>query len=417
VISHPLTAVIAAAALAGAAGAACAQVDLLSPETVHGLVDVRIAAADGEASFVDGGFGKTLYGGTNDGGWRAQADLTEVGLEWRPRFTWELSAVVEAIAQPGQAHDVDLLEAYLAYKPVPRSATSFSARLGFFYPPISLENDAPFWGVTNTITPSAINSWVGEEVKVVGLEGTVAHDFASSDSLRFTAAVFGYDDTAGTLLSYRGWALDDLKATAFGEYDLPALSPFAAQVQDDETYSTLQIDHRPGWYARLEWQPLANLTLDAFHYDNRGDKITVNDEMQWAWDTRFTDLGLTYKIDDRTKLLAQALTGRTQMGFETPQGLYADVTFRAAYGLLTRDIGPGALTGRLDIFQVVENSFDDNAEHGWAATGAYRLPIGAHADLRFEALHVWSDRPSRVFGGLDPTQAQTVLQSALRLFF
>jgi hypothetical protein len=66
---------------------------------------------------------------------------------------------------------------------------------------------------------------------------------------------------------------------------------------------------------------------------------------------------------------------------------------------------------------VIENSFDDNAEHGWAATGAYRLPIGAHADLRFEALHVWSDRPSRVFGGLDPTQAQTVLQSALRLFF
>ena len=102
VISHPLTAVIAAAALAGAAGAACAQVDLLSPETVHGLVDVRIAAADGEASFVDGGFGKTLYGGTNDGGWRAQADLAEVGLEWRPRFSWELSAVVEAIAQPGQ---------------------------------------------------------------------------------------------------------------------------------------------------------------------------------------------------------------------------------------------------------------------------------------------------------------------------
>ncbi|HWA63584.1 MAG TPA: hypothetical protein VG939_19565, partial [Caulobacteraceae bacterium] len=350
---------------------------------------------------------------------RAHPEIAEAALEWKPRLNWEWSAVVDVVARPRQEQPVDFAQAYVQYKPVPRSATRFSARAGLFYPPVSLEHDAPVWGLTNTITPSAINSWVGEEVKVLGGEASVEHDFGGRQ-VGLTGAVFAYDDTSGTLLTYRGWALHDIQSTARGAFDLPPLSAFAQGVQGDESYTSVEIDGRVGWYARLEWRPAGNLALNAFHYENRGDRTGVTSGPQWAWDTQFTDVGLDWKAGPHTRVLAQALFGHTSDGYPTAHGLFADVGFRAAYGLVSQDIGAGTLTGRLDLFAVTDHSLvvaDNNDEHGWALTGAYRRPLGEHADLRFEALHVWSHRPSRTLAGLAPDQAQTVLQTSLRLKF
>jgi hypothetical protein len=396
-----------------------AQADILSPDTLHGLVDFRLSAADGEAAFVDGGYGKARYGGTADGGYRVRLQVDEAALEWKPRLNWAWSAVVDVAAQSGQDRPVDLVQAYALFRPVPHSDTRFQARFGLFYPPISLEHDAPVWGLTDTITPSAINSWVGEEVKVVGAEGQVSHDFGEQQ-VSLTAGVFGFDDTSGTLLTYRGWALHDLKSTARGAFPLPTLSPFAAGVQDDETYSQLEIDHRAGYYVRAEWRPTDAFAAHVFHYDNRGDMVGVTPDLQWAWATQFTEVGASLDVDARTRVLAQAVTGRTRMGYPTGQGLFADVSFHAAYALVSRQVGHGALTGRIDGFDAVDHSLvglDNNDEHGWALTGAWRLELSKHADLRFEALKVWSSRPSRANAAQPARQAQTVLQSSLRLSF
>jgi hypothetical protein len=401
------------------AGVARAQADILSPDTLHGLVDFRLSAADGEPSFSDGGYGKTRYGGDAQGDYRARLQVAEAALEWRPRLNWAWSAVVDVTAQPGQEHPVDLSQAYAVFKPVPRSDTRLQARFGLFYPPVSLEHDAPVWGVTNTITPSAINSWIGEEVKVVGAELQVSHDFGDQQ-VSLTGAVFGFDDTAGTLLTYRGWALHDLKSTANGSFPLPPLSPFAASVQDQETYSQLEIDHRAGYYIRAEWRPTDSFAVHVFHYDNRGDKEGVTPDLQWAWETRFTEIGAALDAGPHTRVLAQAVVGRTRMGFPTGDGLFADVSFHAAYALISHDLGRAAVTARIDGFDAVDHSLvviDNNDEHGWALTGAWRLPLSKHADLRLEALKVWSNRPSRTTAAELPTQAQTVLQSSLRLSF
>lgn len=404
----------------GLAGPAFAAADLFSPETLHGLVDLRLSAANGEASFTDGGYGKARFGGGAGGATRVRASVAEAALEWKPRLNWEWSAVIDATAQPGQKHAVDVSQAYIVFKPVPHSDTRFQAKAGLFYPPISLEHDAPVWGVINTITPSAINSWVGEEVKVVGVEGQAEHDFGDQQ-VSLTGAVFGYDDTSGTLLTYRGWALHDLKSTAGGKFSLPPLSPYAQTVQDNETYSTLEIDHRVGWYARLEWRPTSALTLDAFHYDNRGNRVGVTPDLQWAWDTRFTNFGARLKVNQQTRILAQLLYGHTYMGFpEGTGGLFADVSFRSAYGLVSHDVGKATLTARADVFDTIDHSLvaiDNNNEHGWSLTGAVRYAVSTHADVRLEALHVWSDRPGRAYGGLAAKQAQTVFQSSLRLSF
>ena len=397
--------------------AALAQVDLISSETVHGVADVRLSAADGEPSFTDGGFGKSRYGGTAGGGYQGRIELGEAALEWTPRLNWVWSAVIDAGYQPDQEHPIDLYQAYIAFKPVPTSDTRFSARFGYFYPPISLEHDARVWGVTDTITPSAINSWVGEEVKVVGAEATVSRDFAGQ-SLAATGAVFGYDDTAGTLIAFRGWALHDLKSQANGNFVLPPLPPDIADDQDSETYSTLEIDHRAGFYGKLQWRPAQPLMVEALYYDNRGDGTAVTPDEQWSWATHFTDIGASLQLDEHTRILAQALAGRTRIG-PTSQP-YVDVVFSAAYALVTRDIGKGALTGRLDLFQTSDHAplpLTGEGERGWALTGAWRYPLTDLLDLRLEAMRIESTRPSRILAGEPAHQVQTVLQSSLRLSF
>ena len=43
-----------------AAGSARAQGDFFGRDTLSGLLDLRVAAADGERSWLDGGFGKPV---------------------------------------------------------------------------------------------------------------------------------------------------------------------------------------------------------------------------------------------------------------------------------------------------------------------------------------------------------------------
>ena len=99
---------------------------------------------------------------------------------------------------------------------------AFSARAGLMWPPISLEHEGADWHVKDSITPSAINSWIGEEVRPVAAEGTVAATLGEH-KLRATAALMVANDTAGTLLTFRGWALHDRMTLAFRRQPLPPL--------------------------------------------------------------------------------------------------------------------------------------------------------------------------------------------------
>jgi hypothetical protein len=188
--------------------------------------------------------------------------------------------------------------------------------------------------------------------------------------------------------------------------------------QAHETYPMFELDHRAGYYARVEWRPPAPVSFNATWYDNKGDLISVKD-LQWAWETQFLNLGMTWQVNDRTRVLAQAMSGRTLMGYATPQ-IWADVDFRSAYVLGSRQLANETLTGRFDWFEVKDRTWtvtDNNDEDGWAATAAWRHPLASHADLLVEAQHIDSKRPSRVLAGQAARQKQNVLQTALRLSF
>jgi hypothetical protein len=417
------------AAIAGAgvwlaaASASHAEPDLISREAFTGLLDVRAAVVDGERSWLDDGFGKLRYGGKGDG-FEGRASLADAALAWKPRLTWDLSAVVDGEVQHEQGYRADLIQAYLAYKPVPHGPLRYSLRAGLYYPEVSQEHSGPLWEDVDMLTPSAIDTWIGEEAKVVGGEASLTRAFGEHE-ISATVGAFGYGDTSGTLLTFRGWAMGDIKAGAFGDFTLPPLERLYLIGQPPETYSLREIDSRVGYYGRLEWRPPGRVRVNAFYYDNRGDLVGVDRDHQWAWATRFTNLGASWSPDEHTRILSQVMWGDTRMGFPTPRGVWFDVAFASAYALVSRDVGPGALSGRVDYFETTDRNFrpgvdetdHDWGETGWALTADYRWTLTPWANLLFEVAHVESNRPSRLEAGLDRFQTQTLVQSALRLSF
>lgn len=396
----------------GLAGAAHAQSRPSSADSLHGLVQLDAYAGDTERSWLEQGFGKTEVS-------RGGLALDQAAIEWRPRFNFAVSGVVTGLYQSRLDHRFDVGEAYLKVKAPPTSLGKASARLGIFYPPISLEHDGVGWTTPNSLSGSALNTWVGEELKVTGAEVSLARTFGDHE-VTATGALFGYADTAGTLLTFRGWVLDGERAGLETHFGLPPLSPFAAQFQPPVSIPFRELDHRAGYYLRLEWRPPAPVVAHALYFDNGGDLRSVDSEGQWAWRTRFAEAGLTWQATEDTKIMAQAMSGSTEMGYRMPDALWFDAGFRAAYVTLERRIGEDAVTARIDAFSVSDRSFvglDDNNEDGWAATAAWRHRLAPHADLLFEGKYIDSRRPSRALAGEASDQGEALLQTALRLSF
>jgi hypothetical protein len=337
-------------------------------------------------------------------------------VAWSPQITWGLSGLVSVSHQDGIDHDIALSEAFIKFRTSP-SPTRVTARAGLFWPPISLEHGGPLWTVTDSITPSAINSWVGEEVKVLGAELTVEHQFGEHN-LGLTGAAFQHNDTSGTLLSYRGWALHDLRIRADEGVPLPPLSPMIAPYQGVHTYPVWELDKKTGYYARLEWRPPLPFAVNLFRYDNLGDRVSTR-MGQTAWRTRFWNLGAIASIGENTRIKAQAMLGNTLVGPDTPLGVPVDVDFRSAYLSLGQQIGKSHATARLDWFETRDNSFqfaDDNNEHGWSAMVAVKRSLGRHIDVLGEVIHVESNRAGRsLYGGIAAQQSQTMAQTSLRI--
>jgi cytosine/adenosine deaminase-related metal-dependent hydrolase len=392
--------------------------DILSAHTLSILLDGRFVAADGHRSWSTGdGLSKSRFSGAADGGMKVDAVPVEADLIWQPRFTNTLTGNVSGGWQRDQEHPVDMYEAFLTWLPERKGNFGISLKGGLYWPEISLEHaTGGAWSTVYTITPSAINSWVGEEVKVVGGEATL---YATIGKQEFSATggLFGFNDTSGTLLSFRGWSLSDAKATAFGHFPLPPLNTFMQRAQEDQTRSALEIDHRVGWYGRFEWKASEPVAVNFFYYDNRGNPEAVNHNLQWGWRTRFANLGLSADLGPNTRLLMQGMIGTTQMGFKTGGVVWVNTKYRSAYALVSQTVGTGAISGRVEIFDTRERGSQMSpreSEDGWAVTLAGRMPITGWLTGFVEGMHIRSDRGRRADLGIPATENQNVLQISLR---
>lgn len=411
-------------ALFGNAGAVRAEglfsgADLFSAQRFSGHADLRLGLANGEPSWLDEGFGKSRFGSNNDGV-DARVTLAEASLAWEPIFAWPIEGYVHAQYTGEQKTEIDLVEAFATFRAPPMQAGRFKMRGGLFYPPVSLEHQHNAWRTIYSITPSAINTWIGEEVKVVGVEASFERSFGAH-KFAATGSVFGYNDTSGTLLSWRGWALHDLKTTMFSDQALPdrpfGLFPTVFFFQAPRTEPFREVDGIIGYYARADWRAPDVVALNIVRYNNRGDGTSA-EEGQISWETYFTNIGLTLDLSENTIALAQGMYGRTYFGRSDPP--IVDVKYAAAYALINHSWGPHSLTGRFDWFETTDQTFvalDNNNERGWALLAAYGYEINKNNTLMAEIMRISSDRPTRAEAAIDPTQVQLVFQLNWRIGF
>lgn len=390
---------------------------LFAPANFELTGDVRFVAVDGQKSWVDGGFGKLRSG--SDGDLRTEPELGNVSLVWKPQLSWSVGAVIVGSVQGGERTDAGLSQAYLTYRPMRSSKVAFSARAGLMWVPVSLEHEGADWYVKDSITPSAINSWIGEEVRPLSAEGTMSTNFGEH-KFRATAAVFAANDTAGTLLTFRGWALHDRTTLAFRSEPLPPLGDFTGH-QAPYTHPLIDLHsgfaHRPGYYAKLAWAPPAPVRLELFHYDNRSNPETVTLAPEWGWRTRFDDAGLVANLGSGAELKAQALQGRTRMGYVMDGHRFVDERFRSAYAMLTKTVGTIGIAARADAFDTQNHGSiwtEEYDEHGWSAMLAAKRQWGRLTGL-VELLHVWSNSPARENADEPERQRQTQLQAEVRM--
>jgi len=408
----------ALAALWSTPASAASDLKLFTADTLELSGDLRLVAVDGEKSWVDGGFGKLRSG--SDGDLLVQPQLGNASLVWKPQFTWSLGATIVGSLQGGQRTEAGLSQAYLSFKPMRSSKIAFSARAGLMWPPVSLEHEGADWHVKDSITPSAINSWIGEEVKPVAVEGTLALGLGQH-KLRATAALMAANDTAGTLLTFRGWALHDRTTIAFHRQPLPPLDEPVVFYQAPYTHPLLDVRQgfadRPGYYAKLSWAPPIPVRFELFRYDNRADPEAVTNDLEWGWRTWFNNAGIVADLGQGAELKAQALQGRTKMGFPQDGRRWINNRFRSAYVLVSRPFGTIGISGRIDAFDTQNRGSDVRDEYddrGWSAMLAAKREW-THFTALIELLHVSSEREDREEAGLEPRQNQTQLQAELRI--
>ena len=392
--------------LFGATSTAHGQMDLFSAETISGYADLRLYSANGEDHWTDHGLGKARYGDQGLG-----IDLAEAGLVWRPRLSWSVSGYAHLQFNDDQDTSVGVTEAFLRYKPVPRSEWRWSGRAGIFYPPVSLEHREEAWATRFTLTPSAINSWIGEEIKGAGIEATVRREIAGQE-IGLTGGAFVYNDTTGVLISYRGWALHDLKTAQGSAYAITVYPGHIAVARPfDEADSTL------GYYLRADWSPVPGININAIAWDNRADPLSRDGDNR-AWATQFVNLGLEVEISEELRVLSQVLTGTTASGAVQPGGRrYLDFSYYAAYAMLLNERGDHTFAVRGDVFDVDDRSASHThefGERGWSGLASWRWARQAHQTLSAELLHVESDRALRARWGIGASHSQTQLQFAIR---
>ncbi len=380
-----------------------------------GLLDLRAVRTDRSTSWLDSGLGKTRYGGDANES-RLCGQVGEAALLITTHLNWASSAHFYIKYDADQRQPVDIVEGFAAFHPAPTAAHRISARAGLFFPPVSFENTGPAWTSPYSITPSAINTWVGEELRTAGIEATTQW-LGEAQRLSVSGALYKANDPTGSLLAWRGWALHDFKT---GLNDRVPLAPthaigrggdFPRQAPWVEPFH--EIDGRWGSYGALTWEHPGLFKTRAFYYDNQADPAAFNGT-QYAWHTRFTSLGAQVELPQDVDLIAQYLCGDTFMGTR-PKAVNVD--FSSAFVLLSKRILRHRWSVRYDLFEVRDLADVEYNERGHAWMLAYAFEVSDRQRVIFESLTVRSMRPQRADLALPPVAHEHLLQASYRFFF
>lgn len=382
--------------------------DLADDFSITGYVDARVIAPTDQASWLKGGQGKFRYGsGQNFGG--------EAVLQASWQIDDELSAISVLRAEPQTPSVLDALETYLRYAPARDGDLSWSVKAGAFFPTISLENDDIGWASPYTLTPSAINSWIGDEIRSIGSEATVRYDAKAWGTISLMGALTCCNDEAGELIADRGWAMDDRPFGLFERERIPdaTLRIFHAPVPG-RTGMFDELDGIVGWYAGAIWQipDIAKFTVT--RYDNQGDPEAVSSR-DFGWRTKFWSFGARTQVGPLV-LIAQQMSGYTEIEV---RGIENATKFQSGFLLASYDLEDWRVSLREDLFQTRRLNAVNNVwnEDGYATTAAISWAPQEWLRLTGELIAMTSRRGEYVTAGMPYNRDDTQLQFSTRFFF
>lgn len=400
--------------------------------SAHGIVDLRVSKVSStEKSYLEGGQGKFALG---DG---VQFSVAQAGVDLS--VTWDngLSAhgVVNAFLKgtgDGKASSINFTEAYLKYRTLPTaSGYRLQTKLGIFYPDISLENNSFAWASKDTLNSSTLNTWLGEEIRVLGSEFKVTRlGRMNNDAfdLSLSATAFINNDPAGALLAWHGWTSSS-RQTLWTEKPhvtwFPALNTgeaLAGQARNSDPF--LEVDDDVGYHVRGEWLLRGKGALSLGYYDNHATPYKVING-QYGWHTRFYHFGTRWRLSKNIAVVAQYLSGDTLMqshpGENVVSNDYTNAFISVTYKWqeITGNKNHRT-TVRFEDFSVTDNDVtwgDNNNENGQALTLNHHYRLTKHWFLSAELNFIDSYRPARDYTSQPIDLLEKQIQLAARYFF
>ncbi|WP_129774917.1 hypothetical protein [Peristeroidobacter soli] len=375
-------------------------------------IDVRAVAVDSPLdSFAEGGTGQLRFG-RDDDGIRLGSVMIDAAGELIETVRYNVTARATG---DGDQNPIDLTEAYLEWRPYPSNWLRWKTRVGAFYAPISLENRTVGWDSLYSISSSAINTWLGEELRTIGLETSLTALGATAGrnfDVSVVGSVYAWNDPAGILLFQRGWGIHDRQTALFGELPRPiVMNPSIPNIEFFD-----EVDHRMGYYAGLEAKISGRHVLRALHYDNRGD-TSKRHAREPTWLTRFDALGARLELPHAITAISQYMRGDTAVGPSVDGRGLIIVDFDSWFVLLSQQYGPHRITARYDRMETetVRNArFFDSNQDADAWTAAYLFDLNDHCQLAAEAIQLSGSLRQRAEVGLPASATERLLQLAFR---
>lgn len=366
------------------ASCACAE-----PPRLFGFARASVETADAPSSWHEGGLGRHRASDED-----LSSDFSaQFALLWEPSLEWRMfaQALVRGDAA-GRGDHVGLVEAYAERQLILADDARLRLRVGQFFLPTSREAVDPLWQSPYALGLSALNSWIAEEVRPIGIDASWRSSEDAESEWEWATTIFGGNDSSGALLAWRGFAQHE-RISVLGELlalpSLPSLSdggPFTHQRDDGTRPFGPDLDGRPGYALRARYGEPNSFRVLATRFDNRGDRGLHRGE--YAWRTRFALVGGEWAIDPRWTLAAEWMSGRSGMGFAP--GPRVDIDFDAAY--LLASFTPDErwrLTARVESFEIQDRDggAEDNDDRGRAYGLSAMRNIGESWRLGLEWLH------------------------------
>jgi len=358
------------------------------------LLRTSFTAQENTASFQDMGRSHQRFDG--DGFHLSQAVLS---TEQRLSNSWSASAVINGYSDGEKRFGFS--QAFLKYRPLTASTIKPEVKLGAFYPAISAENTDMGWLSPHFLTNSAINSWIGEELRTGGIEVSLRRNgrqVRSNWSWKVLGSVFKGNDSTGTLLSWRGFALHDRQSLYDDRVNfLPTPGIVSEEGLNAPAWTDpfREIDGRFGYYVGAHLAYKRSAELKYYYYDNNADPNILDPDRIYAWHTRFHSMTFRYKHSAELTVFSQLLVGDTLMGENI-----VDNDFNSAYVAAVYDMASYTVAARVDWYQVNDNDdfmYDPNGSRGQAITvsighkindnfsitGEWQVNSGTQQNLRF----------------------------------